>query len=128
MLERILKREGFTALISTTAPREALRLFREHSVDLVLLDLMMPDLDGFALPETFARLVPEDSCSRSWCWLPMRPCRRVARAFPRRKGFPDQALRGDRGSAADLQPARNSHPDAGTHGLATPKSDRPRDD
>ncbi|MGO8470231.1 response regulator, partial [Rhizobium leguminosarum] len=42
-------------------PREALRLFREHPVDLVLLDLMMPDLDGFALLETFARLIPENS-------------------------------------------------------------------
>ncbi|WP_260694277.1 response regulator [Rhizobium leguminosarum] len=46
LLERILKREGFTALISTTEPREALRLFREHPVDLVLLDLMMPVLDA----------------------------------------------------------------------------------
>lgn len=61
LLERILKREGFKALISTTEPREALRLFREHPVDLVLLDLMMPDLDGFALLETFARPIPENS-------------------------------------------------------------------
>jgi DNA-binding response OmpR family regulator len=61
LLERLLKREGFTQLLSTTQPREALRLFRDNPVDLVLLDLMMPDLDGFALLETFGRLIPEDS-------------------------------------------------------------------
>lgn len=58
LLERLLKREGFTDLLMATDPREGLRLFQEHPVDLVLLDLMMPDLDGYALLESFSRLIP----------------------------------------------------------------------
>ncbi|MGK9230123.1 response regulator [Inquilinus limosus] len=58
LLERLLKREGFTRLLATTDPRRALPLFQEHPVDLVLLDLMMPELDGYALLETFSRLIP----------------------------------------------------------------------
>src|SRR5688572_32277137 len=58
LLERLLKREGFSRLLTTTDPRRALPLFQEHPVDLVLLDLMMPELDGYALLEAFSRLIP----------------------------------------------------------------------
>ncbi len=54
LLERLLKREGFSRLLTTTDPRRALPLFQEHPVDLVLLDLMMPELDGYALLEAFS--------------------------------------------------------------------------
>jgi CheY-like chemotaxis protein len=61
LLERLLRREGFSDLLTTTDPHEALRLFQQHPVDLVLLDLMMPELDGYALLETFSRLIPPHS-------------------------------------------------------------------
>jgi len=49
LLKRILQVEGFTQVVSTTDPREALALYQQHQPDLVLLDLNMPYLDGFAV-------------------------------------------------------------------------------
>jgi len=49
MLEALLKRNGFTQLASTTDPLEALSLFDSFQPDLLLLDLQMPQLDGFAI-------------------------------------------------------------------------------
>jgi len=43
-----LEAKGFAAL-TTTDGRHALELFRSQQPDLVLLDLMMPHMDGFAL-------------------------------------------------------------------------------
>lgn len=57
LLERLLRREGFDRLVTTTDPRSAVDLFRTHHPDLVLLDLMMPELDGFALLDAFSRLI-----------------------------------------------------------------------
>jgi putative two-component system response regulator len=49
LIERILARAGYGDVVSTTDPREAVRLFVDSSPDLVLLDLHMPHLDGLAL-------------------------------------------------------------------------------
>ncbi len=46
MLEIQLKREGYTVLSAETG-ESGLRLIREHSPQLVLLDLMLPGMDGF---------------------------------------------------------------------------------
>ena len=46
ILARHLQREGFVA-IEAISGAECLRLVREHPVDVILLDLMMPDMDGF---------------------------------------------------------------------------------
>jgi DNA-binding response OmpR family regulator len=46
ILARHLQREGFVA-IEAISGAECLRLVREHTVDVILLDLMMPDMDGF---------------------------------------------------------------------------------
>jgi len=46
ILARHLQREGFEA-IEAVSGAECLRLVREHPVDVILLDLMMPDMDGF---------------------------------------------------------------------------------
>lgn len=46
ILARHLQREGFVAIEAVSGP-ECLRLAREHSVDVILLDLMMPEMDGF---------------------------------------------------------------------------------
>src|SRR6266478_1197797 len=40
---------GYTTLQSPTDPRSVLSLFPEFRPDLILLDLMMPHLDGFAV-------------------------------------------------------------------------------
>src|SRR6476646_3320037 len=46
MLRRVLEREGFLRIESTTDPREAAALYVQHRPDLILLDLHMPHLDG----------------------------------------------------------------------------------
>jgi DNA-binding response OmpR family regulator len=48
ILARHLQREGFGA-IEAISGAECLRMALEHPVDVILLDLMMPDMDGFAV-------------------------------------------------------------------------------
>ena len=63
LLEMILNHAGYVSVHSTTDSRQALDLFREVKPDLVLLDLTMPHLDGFAVmqqlqPEMAGNFVP----------------------------------------------------------------------
>jgi CheY-like chemotaxis protein len=46
ILARHLQREGYIAIEAISGP-ECLRIIREHPVDVILLDLMMPGMDGF---------------------------------------------------------------------------------
>jgi CheY-like chemotaxis protein len=46
ILSRYLEREGFVPVEAASGP-ECLRLVKEHDIDVVLLDLMMPEMDGF---------------------------------------------------------------------------------
>jgi class 3 adenylate cyclase len=50
LLRRLLEDDGHTVLAATNG-REALDLFAESSCDIVLLDLLMPELDGLATLE-----------------------------------------------------------------------------
>jgi EAL domain-containing protein (putative c-di-GMP-specific phosphodiesterase class I)/ActR/RegA family two-component response regulator len=59
LLGALLARAGFTEVASTTDPREAAALFVAAEPDLVLLDLHMPVLDGFAVMDQLAHLVEE---------------------------------------------------------------------
>ncbi|MDQ1835513.1 response regulator [Massilia scottii] len=54
----MLAGEGFRNVVSTTDPRRTLDLVSAFDPDLVLLDLMMPDLDGYAVLEQLARRTP----------------------------------------------------------------------
>lgn len=49
LLERMLLSEGFTTLKCTTDSREVASLVQEFKPNLILLDLQMPHLDGFAI-------------------------------------------------------------------------------
>lgn len=49
-LEFLMKREGFTVCIASDG-QEALDLVRREAPDLVLLDVMMPGLDGWRVAE-----------------------------------------------------------------------------
>jgi PleD family two-component response regulator len=51
LLEDVLAEAGCTRVRSTTDSREAMDLCSSFAPDLVLLDLMMPHIDGFAILE-----------------------------------------------------------------------------
>ena len=55
LLRNILQREGYTDVHCLTQSREALSTYMDLEPDLVLLDLMMPEVDGFQLLEAFSR-------------------------------------------------------------------------
>jgi len=61
VLVRTLERQGYGNLRSTTDPRQALRLFTEFQPDLILLDLLMPQLDGVAVIELIRPHIPVDT-------------------------------------------------------------------
>lgn len=60
LLENLLAKEGFHQVISTADPTRALDLFKAFEPDLILLDLMMPELDGYAILEILSRHIPAD--------------------------------------------------------------------
>jgi adenylate cyclase len=51
LLERMLADAGYTSVSSTSNPFQVLELHRQHSYDLILLDLQMPGMDGFQVME-----------------------------------------------------------------------------
>lgn len=50
MLSRRLKRQGYTVEVAENG-REALAMIKTHAFDLVLLDIMMPEMNGFEVLE-----------------------------------------------------------------------------
>jgi len=61
LLERILEQDGYRNVKSTTDSYQAAALYDEFEPDLVLLDLHMPGLDGFAVMEQLAGRISGDS-------------------------------------------------------------------
>ena len=61
LLERALTHAGYCNITSTTQPREVSRLVAECEPDLILLDLMMPQMDGFEVMQRLESLSTRDS-------------------------------------------------------------------
>ena len=59
VLDRMLRRAGYSQIKTTTDPRAVLPLFTTFKPDLVLLDLHMPHLDGFAILHELAPYLPD---------------------------------------------------------------------
>ena len=55
LLEDLFIGEGLTQVVGTTDARTALGLFNAFDPDLIVLDLMMPELDGYAVLEQLKR-------------------------------------------------------------------------
>jgi len=51
LLEQILSEDGYTRITTTTNSMEVCDLHRRNRYDLIVLDLQMPDLDGFQVME-----------------------------------------------------------------------------
>lgn len=51
LLERLLRSAGYSAISSTQKPADVLALHRQNRYDLILLDLNMPEVDGFQVME-----------------------------------------------------------------------------
>ena len=59
LLTRILDSAGYTSVTATTNPFEVCELHRKYRYDLILLDLMMPGMDGFQVMEGLKELDPD---------------------------------------------------------------------
>jgi putative two-component system response regulator len=59
LFEDILRGAGYRRVVSTTDPRQVLRLYDLHRPVLILLDLNMPHLDGFQLMNLLREKDPE---------------------------------------------------------------------
>jgi putative two-component system response regulator len=58
LLGRILQQAGYTAVAGITDPLQVLTLFEAFQPDLILVDLHMPVMDGFAVMEALSRRIP----------------------------------------------------------------------
>jgi putative two-component system response regulator len=61
LVERILNRAGYSNVATTTDPLQVVRLFRECEPDLLVLDLHMPQLDGFEVMDRLAAVMTEET-------------------------------------------------------------------
>jgi signal transduction histidine kinase len=59
LLARVLAGAGYTNVEGTTDPRRVLDRYRAYAPDLILLDLLMPHLDGVAVLQQLRREIPQ---------------------------------------------------------------------
>jgi putative two-component system response regulator len=60
LLEKMLRQAGFTSLYSTNLGAEVKQRYFEYEIDLILLDIRMPDMDGFQVMETLQTAIQDD--------------------------------------------------------------------
>src|ERR1041385_2837320 len=59
LLEQLLRGAGYARIASTMDPRAVCALHRDNHYDLILLDLQMPGMDGFAVMEGLKKIEPD---------------------------------------------------------------------
>jgi adenylate cyclase len=58
LLEYALRRAGYVGVASTTEPLEVSALHLQNRYDLIILDLQMPQMNGFQVMEELAKVEP----------------------------------------------------------------------
>jgi|GEM_PF-1004259 len=61
LLSSILEDNGYYNLKTTVDPRQTVSLVKEFQPDLILLDLVMPSLDGYAVMDLLRPIIPPDA-------------------------------------------------------------------
>lgn len=60
LLEYLLEEEGYENVSSTTDPQEVVRLVQDNDIDLILLDIRMPVMDGHQVMKALGEVLPEE--------------------------------------------------------------------
>ena len=60
LLTAMLEEEGFDKVVSTTDPQDVLSLQQKHDFNLIMLDIRMPQMDGFAVLELLQPWIVDD--------------------------------------------------------------------
>lgn len=63
VVRKYLEKEGFTVIETETGPQTLQTIYQEHP-DLVILDVMLPDLDGFTIMRSLREPVPGSDGSK----------------------------------------------------------------
>lgn len=59
LLERVLTQAGYANIFSTTDPTQTIAFYTKHDIDLLLLDIRMPTMDGFEVLAELKTTTPE---------------------------------------------------------------------
>ena len=61
LLQRLLERAGYAHVSTITDSRQVVAIYEELDPDLILLDLLMPHMDGFEVMGELGRRIPDGS-------------------------------------------------------------------
>ena len=81
LIENILHRLGYKQVLSVTDPRKLFTVAKDWQPDLVVLDLAMPHMDGFAIMDHFRSQVPKEE------WIPILVLTANAEGSTKRKAL-----------------------------------------